>query len=126
MYGVTVTVRSKRADHLKGTRRFDPNQILGSAAAMICDLDPLAEYEGVTAADADPAIGAEWAPRIREAMSKWRRFQRLLDEMERRAAASTARTCAHCGGPIPESAGQSRYCRRSCRQRAYEARKVSQ
>lgn len=33
------------------------------------------------------------------------------------------RLCIWCNRPVPESSGRPRdYCRRSCRQRAYEAR----
>jgi hypothetical protein len=37
------------------------------------------------------------------------------------------RLCAWCGGPVPEQKGAGRrrdYCRRSCRQRAYEERRT--
>lgn len=40
-----------------------------------------------------------------------------------------SRLCAWCGGPVPEQKGAGRrrdYCRRSCRQRAYEERQTQE
>jgi hypothetical protein len=44
----------------------------------------------------------------------------------RRGAAGETRPCKWCGRPFPSSSGAGRpreFCRRSCRQRAYEARR---
>lgn len=104
-------------------KRNRANQRLVGVAGALCALDPLGAGDGVDVADADPALGAQWAPKVRAAMADLRRFQRALDEMER-AQARGARRCAHCGGPVPDLAGRgARYCRQSCRQRAYELRR---
>jgi hypothetical protein len=48
-----------------------------------------------------------------------------MSQQDTPRAADGAKLCAWCGGPVKQSGvGRSRdYCRRSCRQRAYEARK---
>jgi hypothetical protein len=71
-----------------------------------------------------PAAVAEWTPRLRAALPVLHRVLRDLEQLERAAANPDGRVCAHCGGPLAEDS-TSKYCRRSCRQRAYEARKES-
>jgi hypothetical protein len=92
---------------------------------MVCDVADsyrLNSRDLVTVSEADPALAVEWASQVRAAMVVLRRFQAALDAMEA-AVTVTNRMCHYCGRPIPESAGKAIYCRRSCRQRAYEARR---
>lgn len=77
----------------------------------------------VDVADATEALAVAWTPRLRAALPVLRRVLHQLEEVERKAAASDARACAYCGGPVPAAAGKAKYCRRACRQRAYEVRK---
>ena len=71
----------------------------------------------------DPVKIRECLAAVDEAMPSLRRFQRRLRAATRVTVTDGAR-CRHCDGPMPSGSGSGRlYCSRSCRQRAYEARR---
>lgn len=75
--------------------------------------------EGGPIKELDPAVADGLAVELYGSLSY---TLGVLGRLEERAAGAKRR-CCHCGGPMPKGrAPQARYCARSCRQRAYEAR----
>lgn len=109
---------------VRGTRRIDIDQVIRQTGL---DLDAMASivqmfgWEGV-----DPIVAAETLDLVRAAMTTFRKLERALTEISQ-AVTVTGEPCEHCGRPVRSSStGQVvRYCSRSCRQRAYEARRAA-
>jgi hypothetical protein len=83
------------------------------------------EVEGVTVTPTEFVAGY-WAPEVRAAMVKLRRFQRFVEAMDRSVTVTgDGRACAYCGGMIPEETPKATYCCPAHKQRAYEARQAA-
>jgi hypothetical protein len=72
-----------------------------------------------------PGVAQEALAEFDRAMPALRRFRRELRRRVARVTVTDGPTCRHCDGPMPPSSpGVRLYCSRSCRQRAYEARRL--
>ncbi|MGI8752150.1 MAG: hypothetical protein ACR2MN_07535 [Acidimicrobiales bacterium] len=108
----------------KGGRRVGINRVIRqtghSLDAQACSVTMFG-WDGV-----DPEVAAEALHQLRSAMTVFRKLERGLAQAAQ-AVTVTSEPCEHCGRPVRSSStGQVvRYCSRSCRQRAYEARKAA-
>jgi hypothetical protein len=79
-----------------------------------------ARFDGAQLRGLNPADAVAWARDVDDAITHLITFKGEL------AAMLGGRLCAHCKRAMPASlAPQARYCRRSCRQRAFEARAIA-
>lgn len=112
----------KKAEAEAEAQRARNWQILSGQARGIADIAWRLADDLPGLSLVNPEVRQNCLELLDEAVPALHRLQRELRRLARITVTDGAK-CRHCDGPMPPSSGARLYCSRSCRQRAYEARR---